>query len=56
MPLISSATKGVFVISITPFTETGELDHDSTDRVTDFYVDKGADGLTILGMMGEAPS
>ena len=27
----------------------------SLDRVTDFYLEAGADGLTILGMMGEAP-
>ncbi len=35
--------------------ETGALDHDSIDRMVDFYAEKGADGLTILGMMGEAP-
>lgn len=27
----------------------------SLDRVTDFYLEAGADGLTLLGMMGEAP-
>lgn len=55
MTRISEQSKGVFVISVTPFTETGEIDWDSLDRVTDFYLEKGADGLTILGMMGEAP-
>ncbi len=55
MPLLTSDAKGVFVISVTPFTEKGEIDFDSLDRVVDFYFDKGADGLTILGMMGEAP-
>ena len=55
MPLLSSDAKGVFVISVTPFTDKGEIDFDSLDRVVDFYFDKGADGLTILGMMGEAP-
>ncbi|GGB20788.1 dihydrodipicolinate synthase family protein [Allosediminivita pacifica] len=55
MPLLTSDAKGVFVISVTPFTDKGEIDFDSLDRVVDFYFDKGADGLTILGMMGEAP-
>lgn len=55
MPLITSDTKGVFVIAVTPFEENGAIDHASIDRMVDFYYDKGADGLTILGMMGEAP-
>lgn len=55
MSLISSESKGVFVIAVTPFTDNGDIDTASIDSVTDFYLDKGADGLTILGMMGEAP-
>lgn len=55
MPLIDNRTRGVFVIAVTPFTEDGALDLDSLDRVVDFYFEAGADGLTILGMMGEAP-
>ncbi|NIZ08592.1 dihydrodipicolinate synthase family protein [Pseudooceanicola sp. HF7] len=55
MPLISSSTKGVFVIAVTPFTPDGDIDWPSLDRVIDFYMEAGADGLTILGMMGEAP-
>ena len=55
MGLIDQNTKGVFVISVTPFTPDGAIDWDSVDRVTDFYLEAGADGLTILGMMGEAP-
>lgn len=54
MPLLTSDAKGVFVISVTPFTAAGGVDFDSLDRVVDFYFDKGATGLTILGMMGEA--
>ncbi|MGR3804750.1 dihydrodipicolinate synthase family protein [Marinibacterium profundimaris] len=52
---LTADAKGVYVISVTPFTDSGEIDFDSLDRVVDFYFDKGADGLTILGMMGEAP-
>jgi 4-hydroxy-tetrahydrodipicolinate synthase len=55
MPLISNESRGVYVISVTPFTESGAIDLPSLDSVVDFYFEKGADGLTILGMMGEAP-
>ncbi|AXC50179.1 dihydrodipicolinate synthase family protein [Paracoccus suum] len=53
--LLDETARGVFVISVTPFTEDGSLDLDSTDRLVDFYREKGATGLTVLGMMGEAP-
>ena len=55
MPLLESDAKGVFVISATPFADDGAIDFESLDRAIDFYFDKGADGITILGMMGEAP-
>lgn len=55
MPLITTETKGVFVIAVTSFTDTMAVDTASIDTMVDFYYDKGADGLTILGMMGEAP-
>lgn len=53
--LIDRHTSGVYVIAATPFTGDGALDLESTDRMVDFYRDAGADGLTILGIMGEAP-
>ena len=52
--MLTEAAKGVFTISVTPFREDGSLDLDSLDRVTDFYIEQGATGLTVLGMMGEA--
>jgi 4-hydroxy-tetrahydrodipicolinate synthase len=55
MSILDESAKGVFVISITPFLENGTLDLESTDRVVEFYLEKGATGLTVLGMMGEAP-
>jgi 4-hydroxy-tetrahydrodipicolinate synthase len=47
--------KGVFVISATPFLPDGRINFDGLDQVTDFYLERSATGLTILGMMGEAP-
>ncbi len=54
MMRLNEEAKGVYVIALTPFTETGDLDLDSTDRMVDFYLERGATGLTVLGMMGEA--
>jgi len=48
-------SKGVFVIAITPFRDDGALDLEGTDRLVDFYLSSGVTGITILGMMGEAP-
>ncbi len=47
--------KGVFPIAPTPFHPDGRIDEASIDRMTDFYGEIGATGLTVLGMMGEAP-
>ncbi|MBB3589703.1 4-hydroxy-tetrahydrodipicolinate synthase [Rhizobium sp. BK529] len=47
--------KGVYAIATTPFLQDGTLDPPSIDRLTDFYQDSGVTGMTILGIMGEAP-
>ncbi len=52
--MLDESAQGVFTISVTPFSEDGSLDLESLDRVVDFYLEKGATGLTVLGMMGEA--
>ena len=53
--MLTSDAKGVFPIAATPFTAQGDIDWASMDRLTDFYLGSGATGLTILGIMGEAP-
>ena len=55
MPVLDETARGVFLIAVTPFTDDGALDLPSTDRVVDFYLERGVDGLTLLGVMGEAP-
>jgi len=52
---LDHTAKGVFAIAVTPFTPDGQVDAASIDRSTDFYQSCGVSGLTILGMMGEAP-
>ena len=53
--LINRRSKGIFIIAATPFNDNGSLDLASTDRMVDFYLECGASGITILGIMGEAP-
>lgn len=55
MKRLDESAKGVFVIAVTPFTEDGALDLASVDSMVEFYLGAGADGLTLLGVMGEAP-
>ncbi len=55
MPLLDESARGVYLIAATPFKDDGALDLDSADRMVDFYLERGADGLTLLGIMGEAP-
>lgn len=47
------AFQGVYSILPTAFTESGDLDEDSQRRVVDLFIDKGANGLTALGVTGE---
>jgi len=55
MPLLTEDAKGVYVIAVTPFTDDGAVDWTSVDRMVDFYEEKGVTGMTILGLLGEAP-
>ncbi|MEO1724731.1 MAG: dihydrodipicolinate synthase family protein [Pseudomonadota bacterium] len=52
---IDRHSRGVFIIAATPFAENGALDSESADSMVDFYRGTGVDGITILGVMGEAP-
>jgi 4-hydroxy-tetrahydrodipicolinate synthase len=46
--------KGIFNITPTPFQPSGALDLESLRRLTRFMIDLQVDGLTILGVLGEA--
>ena len=52
--MLDETACGVFTIAVTPFQPDGSVDFDSIDMMVDFYLEKGATGLTVLGMMGEA--
>ena len=44
---------GVYTIAPTPFEEDGSLDAGSLSTLTNFLIDLGIDGITVLGVMGE---
>ena len=50
----NETAEGVYLITVTPFKDNGDLDLASTDRMVDFCLERGVTGLTILGIMGEA--
>jgi 4-hydroxy-tetrahydrodipicolinate synthase len=55
MPMLDTSAHGVYIIAATPFTDDGAIDTASLDRLMDFYVGCGITGVTVLGIMGEAP-
>lgn len=50
---LTTDARGVYVIAATPFHDDGSLDLDGARSMLDFYLQRGADGLTLLGVMGE---
>ena len=52
--MLNETAKGVFTIAVTPFLPDGAVDFDSVDSMVEAYIERGATGLTVLGMMGEA--
>jgi 4-hydroxy-tetrahydrodipicolinate synthase len=54
MKELNASATGVYLITVTPFTDSGALDLTSTDRMVDFCLESGVTGLTVLGIMGEA--
>ncbi|KJC62075.1 dihydrodipicolinate synthetase [Bradyrhizobium sp. LTSPM299] len=55
MTKLTAEAAGTFAIAPTPFHDDGRIDEASIDRLTDFYADVGCDGVTVLGILGEAP-
>ena len=52
---LKAKAKGVYVIAPTPFHPDGRIDESSIERMTDFFLAAGVDGITVLGQLGEAP-
>jgi 4-hydroxy-tetrahydrodipicolinate synthase len=52
--LLGNKIAGVYAIAPTPFHDDGAIDWASVDRMTDFYFEAGCEGITVLGLLGEA--
>jgi len=52
---LTPQAKGTFAIAPTPFHDDGRIDDGSIDRLCEFYREAGCNGITVLGIMGEAP-
>jgi 4-hydroxy-tetrahydrodipicolinate synthase len=55
MTKLTHKAAGTFAIAPTPFHDDGRIDEKSIDRLSDFYAEIGCDGVTVLGILGEAP-
>ena len=55
MTRLTPSAAGTFAIAPTPFHDDGRIDERSIDRLTDFYAEVGCEGVTVLGILGEAP-
>ena len=53
--MLTEDARGVYIIAATPFTQAGAVDFAGIDRLVAFYESHRVSGITILGMMGEAP-
>jgi 4-hydroxy-tetrahydrodipicolinate synthase len=47
--------KGIYVPLVTPFFE-GEIDWESLERIIEYYIKRGVDGLVPCGTTGESPT
>jgi hypothetical protein len=52
---LDATASGVFPIAPTPFHPDGRLDEASIDTLIAGYLKAGSTGVTVLGIMGEAP-
>src|SRR4029078_13239460 len=52
---LTHTAAGTFAIAPTPFHDDGHIDMQSIDLLTDFYAEVGCGGVTVLGILGEAP-
>nr|WP_321451657.1 4-hydroxy-tetrahydrodipicolinate synthase [uncultured Carboxylicivirga sp.] len=47
---------GSIVAIATPFMPNGEIDVDSFDKLIDYHLEKGTDGIVVCGTTGETPA
>src|ERR1700676_2788650 len=53
--MLTEDSSGVYPIAPTPFHADGQIDDASIDRLIETYLQADSSGVTVLGIMGEAP-
>ena len=48
--------RGVYTALITPFMEIGNVDYQALERIIEFQIQSGIDGLVPCGTTGESPT
>ena len=48
--------QGSIVAIITPFNEDGSIDFAAFDKLIDFHLANGTDGIVVCGTTGETPA
>ena len=48
--------KGVYAVAVTPFKEDGQFDFESAKKNLDWLIEKGVQGICVLGATGEYQS
>lgn len=48
--------RGVFTAIVTPFTEYGTVDYAALEKIVEFQIENGVDGLVPCGTTGESPT
>jgi 4-hydroxy-tetrahydrodipicolinate synthase len=48
--------RGVYTAIVTPFADDGRLDLESLDRLVEFQIENGIDGIVPVGTTGESPT
>jgi len=52
---LTHEARGAYAIAPTPFHDDGRIDEASIDKLCEFYGRIGCNGITVLGILGEAP-
>jgi 4-hydroxy-tetrahydrodipicolinate synthase len=47
---------GSIVAIVTPMTESGEIDYPAWERLLEWHLDQGTDGIVVCGTTGESPT
>ena len=54
--MIDFNLRGSIVAIVTPFKANGDIDFEAYDRLVEWHITNGADGIVVIGTTGETPA